>query len=142
MIKNEYKLALQLLRAETNYQRSQIEVPMVILKQVYSSLHDSEELNDGNIVYLLQRSLMRLLGVREVPHTKKDVSHLSDLKLDRCPVSEEEGSEQEIETASSADSADDNMSFSPVDESLSRTTVWYLVSESYSWVQYLFTDHQ
>jgi len=46
MIKNEYNLALQLLRAETIYQRSQIEVQMVIVKQVYSSLHDSEGLND------------------------------------------------------------------------------------------------
>jgi len=82
MIKNEYKLALQLLRAETNYQRSQIEVPMVILKQVYSSLHDSEGLNDCNIVYLLQRSVMRSFGVREVPQAKKDVSHLSDAKID------------------------------------------------------------
>jgi len=62
---------------------------------------------------------MRSFGVREVPQTKKDVSHLSDLKLDRCPVSEEEVSEQEIETASFADSADDNVSFSSVDESLS-----------------------
>ena len=112
MIKNEYKLALQLLRAETNYQCSQIEVPMVILKQVYSSLQDSEGLNDCNIVYLLQRSLMRSFGVREVPQTKKDVSHLSDLKLDTRPVSEEEVSEQEVETASYTDSADDNVSFS------------------------------
>jgi len=86
-------LALQLLKAETAYQRSQIEVPMVVLKQVYSSLHDSEGLNDCNIVYLLQRSLMRSFGVREVPQTKKDVNDLSDLKIDTRPVSEEEGSE-------------------------------------------------
>jgi len=120
MIKNEHKLALQLLRAETAYQSSQIEVPMVILKQVYSSLHDSEGLNDCNIFYLLQRSLMRSFGVREVPQAKKDVTLLTDMKLDAKldtrPVSEEEVSEQKIETASSADSADDDVS---VDESLS-----------------------
>jgi hypothetical protein len=85
---------MQLLRAETNYQHSQIEVPMGILKQVYSRLHDSEGLNDCNIVYLLQRSLMRSFGVREVPQMKKSNS-LVDMKLDRSPVLEEASSEQE-----------------------------------------------
>jgi len=61
---------------------------------------------------------MRSFGVREVPQAKKDVNNLSDAKLDPRPISEEEVSEQEIETASSADSADDNVSFSSVDEDL------------------------
>jgi hypothetical protein len=79
MIKNECKLAIQLLKAETNYQHSQIKVPMVILKQVYSSLHDAEGLNACNIFYLLQRSLMRSFGVREVPQMKES-SSLGDIK--------------------------------------------------------------
>jgi len=62
---------------------------------------------------------MRSFGVRTVPQARKDANDLSDAKLDTRPVSEEEVSEQELEMASSADSADDNVSFSSVDESLS-----------------------